>query len=81
MAGADIAEHVLQEVARTLVVPEVMVCIDNGQLRLEDFFLTHRQPLRPNQQMRSGGRLSGGVGQTDSSEVKVTIPARASRPT
>jgi hypothetical protein len=63
------------------VVPEVMVCIDNGQLRLEDFLLTHRQPLRPNQQMRRGGRLSGGVGQTDSSEVKVTISAGASRPT
>ena len=60
--GADVVpagqvfQHVGHKVAVADMVPQMMVGVDDGQVRLERIFLLQCQPLRAHGQVRRGGR-------------------------
>ncbi len=55
VAGGQVAQHVLHEVAVAGVIPQVVVGVDDRQLGLEDLLLLQGQPLGPDGKVRGGG--------------------------
>src|SRR6202040_583403 len=51
--AADIFEQILEQVSVTGPVPQMMVRIDNRQIRLEDLLTALVQPVRPDWRMTS----------------------------
>src|SRR5436190_601611 len=55
VAGIDVGDEVIEQIAASGRIPEMVVGINDRTIRLDDGFDMLRQPIRPDRNLRGGG--------------------------